>query len=240
MLNEANAICRRFMQPYTFFRKEAINEDLNSAVCVQDQNRGLVMYWNFDQMRQRLKTLRVAAEESDNFPTEAIFYTGDVWYRENDASSFFAPNTRAKLQELLRTLNDSSVISPDEKKFSHKTPRRSSLFPRSPTNTFNAEEGAACRKIIQELSISECLISTFCGMASSIQLLLDHPDRSATFAIGLTVNSRSFLSIFQGLVDFMFTKREVLSSLRNGWLKTASESRKRLQNSLEFVIQVSL
>lgn len=239
MLNEANAICRRFQQPYIFSRKEAINEDLNSAVCVQDQNKRLVMYWDFDQMKQRLNKLRVAAEESNNFPTEAIFDTGDVWYRENDASSFFAPSTRAKLQELMRTLNDSSIISPDGIKFSPKSPRRSSLFPRSPTN-FNAEVGAACRKLIQELSVSECLISTFCGMASSIQSFLDHPDRSATFAIGLTVNSKSLLSIFEGLVDFMFTKREVLSSLRNGWLKTTSESRKRLQNSLEFVIQVSL
>jgi hypothetical protein len=77
-------------------------------------------------------------------------------------------------------------------------------------------------------------------MASSIQSFLDHPDRSATFVIGLTVNSKSLLSIFEGLVDFMFTKREVLSSLRNGWLKSSNESRKRLQNALEFVIQVSL
>jgi hypothetical protein len=238
MLNEANAICRRFQQPYHFSRKEAINEDLSSAVSLKDNNRGLVMHWSFETMRQRLKTLRVAVEESEgSFPMDAIFDSGDVWYREYDSSSFFSPNTRAKLEELLRTLNDSSVISPDGSKFSPNSRRRSSLLPRPPTN-FNAETIDACRKFLPKFSIDGCLISTFSEMAASVQLLLDHPDRTYTFAIGLTVNSVSLLSIYPGLVDFMFTKREVFSSLRNGWIKSTKEFGKRLQNSLDFVMQI--
>ena len=46
-------------------------------------------------MKQRLKTLRLAVEESDNFPIEAKFDSGDVWYQEDDGSSLFSSNTRA-------------------------------------------------------------------------------------------------------------------------------------------------
>ena len=188
-------------------------------------------------MKQRLKTLRVAVEESDNFPIEAIFDSGDVWYQEDDGSSFFAPNTRAKLEKLLKTVNNSSIISPNESKFSLESPKRSSLLPRSSINS-NAETAAACREILRKLSFDGDLISTFCDMVSTVQCLLNSPDRTFTFAIELTVNSSSLVSILPGLTDFMFTKREVRSSLLNGWLKSIKESGNRLKTSLEFVMQV--
>lgn len=237
MINEANAICRRFKKPYSFSRKEAVTEDLNSVVCVQDHNRRLIMHWSFDTMKQRLKALRVAVEESGSFPIEAIFDSGDVWYQEDDGSSFFAPNTRAKLEKLLKTLNNSSIISPDGSKFSLVSPRRSSLLPRSPVD-FNAEAAAACRELVLKLRVHDGMISTFCDMISSVQCLLDSPDRTFTFGIGLTVKSTSLLSILRGFVDFMFTKREVRPSLQNGWLKYMKESGNKLKTSLEFVMQV--
>ncbi|XP_057381549.1 kinesin-like protein KIF14 isoform X2 [Daphnia carinata] len=237
MLNEANSICRRFHQPYRFTRKEAITEDLQSAICVKDQNLQHIMYWSFDKMKQRLKALRDAVQDSKTFPTEVFFDGGDIWQREDDASVFFAPATRAKLERLLKgvNFNDSNVSFLDESKFSYRSPRRSSLLPRSPT--VNERSGVACQELIHNFAVDENLMSAFCSIASCLQSQLDHPDCTSSFAITLTSNTLSLLSVFPGLVDFMLSTREVPANLRINWAQSCKELKQNLQKCVEFVLQ---
>uniref|UniRef100_A0A0P6DD56 Kinesin protein KIF14 n=1 Tax=Daphnia magna TaxID=35525 RepID=A0A0P6DD56_9CRUS len=237
MLNEANSICRRFHQPYRFTREEAITEDLQSAICVKDQNLQHIMYWSFDKMKQRLKALREAVHDSKTFPAEIFFDGGDIWQREDDASVFFAPATRAKLEKLLKSVNfnDSNISLLDESKFSHRSPRRSSLLPRS--LTINERSAIPCQELIHNFAVSENLMSAFCFTASCLQSQLDHPDRTSSFAITLTANTLSLLSVFPGLVDFMLSTREVPASLRIIWTQSCKELKQKLQKSVEFVLQ---
>ena len=234
MINEANVICRRFQQPYTFGRKEALTDGIQSVICIHDRDRHLVMHWSVEKMRQRLEVLREAIDESEIFPTDAIFERGDAWQLEDDASILFVPAIREKLGKLLKR-SDSSMNVLDESRFSLDSSRRSSLLPRSPT--FNAGIADTCKELVRKHSSGD-LISTFCVTASALQRALDHPDRTPAFAIPLTVHAMSLLSIYPGLVQNMIDKRDVPSSIRSSWLQNTKELGERLQNSIEFVMQV--
>lgn len=237
MLNETNAICRRFQQPYAFSRRDAVTEDLQPMVCVQDLERQLVMYWTIGTMRKRLEVLREAIDESGKFPTDTVFGRGDVWQLEDGATALFVPALKEKLDKLLKC-HDSSMSVLDDSRFSIDSSRRSSLLlPRSPTiNTGTAE---TCKELIRTFCDGD-LSSTFCTAASSLKCLLDLPDRTYSFAIPLTAHTFSLLSVYPGLVHFLVSKRDVPSCVRNNWLHATKELGLKLQNSLEFVMQVCL
>ncbi|XP_057378906.1 kinesin-like protein KIF14 [Daphnia carinata] len=234
MLNEINAICRRFQQPYAFTRRDALTDDLQPMICVQDLDRQLVMYWSIDTMRKRMEVLRQAIDESGKFPTATVFERGDVWQLEDGSSALFVPALKEKLDKLLKC-HDSSMSVLDDSRFSIDSSRRSSLrLSRSPTiNTGVAE---TCKELIRTFHNGD-LNSTFCSAASSLKSALDHPDRTYSFAIPLTVHALSLLSVYPGLVSFFVNKRDVLQNVRNNWLHTTKELGQRLQNSLEFVMQ---
>lgn len=234
MINEANAICRRFQQPYNFNRKEALSDELQSVICVHDRDQHLVMHWSVEKLRQRLEVLRGAIDESGIFPTETLFERGDAWQLEEDASVLFVPAVRERLGKLLKR-SDSSINALDESRFSLDSSRRSSLLPRSPTLTTGIAD--TCKELIRKFCHGD-LISTFCLAASSLQRVLDHPERTPTFAIALTVQAMSLLSLYPGLINSMLSKKDVPSSIRNNWLQNTKEFGERLQNSIEFVMQV--
>ena len=235
MLNETNAICRRFHQPYVFVRKEALTEDMQPLICVQDRDRQLVMYWSINTMRQRFESLREALDETGDFPIDAVFERGDVWQLEEGASTLFAPAIKEKLDKLLKR-HDSSMSVLDESRFSSDSSRRSSLLlSRSPT--INTGAADICKELIRKLGDGD-LTSAFCVAASSLQRVLDIPDRSYSFAIPLTVHAHTLLAIYPELINLLVHKRDVPSSIRANWLQSTKEMRHRLQNALEFVMQV--
>lgn len=237
MLNETNAICRRFQQPYAFTRRDALTDDLQPMICVQDLDRQLVMYWSIDTMRKRLEVLREAIDESGKFPTSTVFERGDVWQLEDGASALFVPALKEKLDKLLKC-HDSSMSVLDDSRFSIDSSRRSSLrLSRSPTINTGAAE--TCKELIHTFRDGD-LNSTFCSAASSLKCALDHPDRTYSFTIPLTVHAFSLLSVYPGLVSFLVNKRDVPPNIRNNWFHTTKELGQRLQNSLEFVMQVRL
>jgi hypothetical protein len=124
----------------------------------------------------------------------------------------------------------------DDSRFSFDSSRRSSLlFSRSPTiNTGTAD---TCKELIHKLGDGD-LNSTFCVAASSLQRVLDIPDRTYTFVIPLTVHAHTLLAIYPALVSFFVHKRDVPSSIRANWIQSTKELGRKLQNSLEFVMQV--
>lgn len=235
MINEINAICRRFHQPYTFSRKEASSDGLQSKICIRDWEHHLVMYWSIDKMRQRLQILKDASDESGKFPTEAFFERGDVWQSEDEVSGLFTPIVREKLEKLLKR-HENSMSNLDESRFSLDSSRRSSLLPKSPS--FTAGIAETCKELLVTFRYGD-LFSSFWNAASSLQVALNHPERTSGFAISLTVNAVALFSVYPGLVNHLLNIKDLPPSVKNSWLQISKELEQRLKNSIEFVMQVS-
>lgn len=231
MLNELNAISRRFHQPYTFSRKDALVGESQSAICVHDRDRHLFMHWSIDKTQQRLEEIRETIDESGKLPADGLFDSGDVWQLEDDALALFAPAIREKLDKLLKQ-HDRSVL--DESRFSIDSSRRSSLLPRSPT--IHTEVADTCKQLILNFSSGNNWISSFCAAATCLQSTLAHPERTANFAISLTVNTLSLLSVYHGLVESFLNK--IPTNIQIDYFQRAKELGQRLQNSIEFLMQV--
>jgi len=121
MLNEANALCRRWKAPYSFSRKEALEEALETAVCVHDHQRRVMMKWNVDTMKRKLDAMRQAAEDGLPFPADRIFDgdAGDQWQVEVD--HFVATSIRERLEQIQKrqaAAEFSFSVTLDESRFS--------------------------------------------------------------------------------------------------------------------------
>lgn len=187
-------------------------------------------------MRQRLQIIREVIDEVGILTSEDIFEGGDEWQLEDDTSASFVPTIREELEKFL-TRHESSITVLDESRFSLDTSRRSSFLPRSPP--VNAKMADICKDLIGKFSDGDH-VSTFVESISTLQSLLEHPDRSANFAISITVHSKSLLAIYPGLVSNRLMKKPNLpSSVREEFIKQSKDLVLKLKNSLEFVMQVS-
>lgn len=236
MLNELNVICRKFHQPYTFSRIESpLTDESQSLVSVCDEDRQLVMYWTLDKMRQRLKIIREAIDETGVLTSDDIFEGGDVWQLEHDTSASYGPSVREELEKLLMR-QESSITILDESRFSLDSSRRSSALLRSPT--VNKRVADVCKDIVANFSDGD-LLSRFVESASALRASLGRPDRSPNFALSLTVHFVSLMSIYPGLVDHLLSlKPDLSSSIRVDVVKQAKDLGMKLKNCMEFVMQV--
>lgn len=236
MLNEFNAISRRFQQPFVFSRTDKFTDEPQTSICVLDRDRHLVMHWSVDKARQRLESMRETIEESGCLPINVMFDIGDVWHLEDDASALLAPAIKEKLEKLLKR-QDNSINVLDESRFSLDSSRRSSLLPRSPTiNTSIAE---SCQQLILKFTLGNSF-SSFFSASCGLHTALAHPELSGSFAISVTCHAVSLLAVYPGLVEHLLNKTSAPSSIRQDLFQTAQELGQRFQKSIEFVIQVGI
>ena len=238
VLNEGNALCRRLKSPYSFSMVDSLADGLESTVSVHDRNRHLVMHWPVEKMKQKLEVLREAAEDSGHFPFEAIFERGDVWHPEDQRLNLLPPTIRAKLDQIQRR-KDLSQATLDDSHFSFNTSsRRSSILPRSPLLSSTSTTIDACKELISKISSADHL-RTFVSASIALRNLLSCPDRSPRFAVLLTGHTVSLLSVFPGLIQQMIGGKEIPTEIQSSWLTAVKEHSQKLQNSVEFIMQVN-
>lgn len=240
MVNEVNAICRRFGAPYSFSRKDALVDGLEPTICVHDRDRHLVLTWDIETLRRTLETCREAVEDSLPIPFEALFETGQVWQPEEENLTLVAPTIRDKLTKLKKRNDCSPTLRDEDSRLSLDTSsRRSSLLCRSPLTNASSSVVDSCRQMISNFSVGD-LDHTFVSISKSLRNLLIRPERTAGFAVLLTGYTFSLVSVLPGLTQKMIGQRDVPSEFRSSWTRAAQQICNKLQIAVECVMQVPL
>lgn len=243
MIKEGNAICKRFQSPYSFSRKDTLSDRMETAILVHDRDRQLILHWNIETMKEKLQILREAIEEeSPSFPSHMLFDRRDVWRPEDESPLTLVEATiRDKLAHLTQNQSESHNSFLDESRFSiDLSSRRSSLLCRSPPVTNSCSITAdACKELIMTSLPHDCLTRTYWSACFSLRNSLAHPEHTSRFAVFVTSHTFTIVSMLPGVISHISSRKELPSELKSSWLETARDQGQKLQNAIEFVLQVS-
>lgn len=242
MIKEGNAICKRFQSSYSFSRKDTLSDRMETAILVHDRDRQLILHWSIETMKEKLQILREAIEEqSASFPSDMLFDRRDVWRPEDESPlSYVEATIRDKLAHLTQNQSESHNSLLDESRFSiDLSSRRSSLLCRSPpvTNSCSITTDA-CKEIIMTSLPHNSLTRTFWSTCFSLRNYLANPEHTSRFAVFVTTHTFTIVSMLPGVISHISSRKELPSELKSSWLETAREQGQKLQNAIEFVLQV--
>ena len=238
-LNEANVICRRLRAPYSFSRKETLDDDsLGPAVCVHDRSRNLFIKWSVAKLNEKLEILREAAEDDLPFPIDAVFDSEqDAWQVEEENQSFVVPYVRDRLENVLKrhdcNLTDDSRLSLDS-----TTRRRSSILLRSPPSNPASVYVETCRDSLLTIPQQGGIFSVVCNAVTQLGGMLINAERSALLAVRLTPVAYNILTVLPLLAQQEASDPQCHPNAKFDWLQLCSELCRKLQNATGYLLQV--
>ena len=249
MVNEGNAICRRLQVPFCFSWNYSFMDDLEGlepGIYVHDRTRHLVMQWTADVMRSKLEVLRDLVEDSSTLPesgfrSDVIFERGQCW-RVEDENSVITPLIKEKLEKLQKRHDNSLVVLDDSRNSiaSYDLSRRSSLLHRSPSVNSSFITAGACKDLLSSFSFAGDFAQTVCQLCSKLHQLLNHPDRTSSFAVSITGYAHSLMYALPSFVHQKNLNAEIPSEVELDWIEMAKQHCSKLQTCVEFVLQVSI